>query len=94
MFGLPAADPLTPHIERAQFQLPTHKLNDLRLIESILGLNDLERGSVFPGHFYNATDIVTRQFFVGLVHTFPLRVVFFTGAPLLRSLIKGHRPPR
>jgi|SaaInlStandDraft_1057018.scaffolds.fasta_scaffold308728_1 hypothetical protein len=59
MFSFSTRNALTPYIEGARLQLPAHKINNLGLIEPIFDLNDLERGSVLPGHFDNPANVIT-----------------------------------
>jgi hypothetical protein len=59
VLGLSACNALAPNIECARLQLPAHKINNPRLIEPIFGLNDLERGSVLPGHFDHPANVIT-----------------------------------
>ena len=59
VLGLSACNALAPNIECARLQLPAHKINNPRLIEPIFGLNDLERGSVLPGHFNHPANVIT-----------------------------------
>jgi hypothetical protein len=62
VFGGPALHPLAPSAKTGRLQMLTHAFNHCRFGEPKLNEKGLERGAVFPGHFYYAINIRRRPF--------------------------------
>ena len=61
MFGFAAAHPLAPELERRRCHVLPHHSNHLRLGESELKFNRLERSAVFPGHFNDPIKVLAGE---------------------------------
>ena len=61
MLRLSASNALTPHRKRPFFHLTTHKVNNLRLVETVLGFDDFKGRSILPSHLNHAANIIIRK---------------------------------
>jgi hypothetical protein len=61
VFGLSAADSLTPRSKSARFQLRPHDLNNSPFASAEIGFYGFEWRAIFPGHFNNSREIVLAE---------------------------------
>ena len=54
VLGTPASHSLAPGTKRAWLELGAHQSNHFSFRQAELELDGLERGAIFPGHFYNS----------------------------------------